>query len=49
MNYLHTPHTKIFRQFVNFRFIFLKIAASLFGLSLIVYHLQLLFRRAAFS
>ena len=36
MNYLHTPPTKIVRQFVNFRFIFPKMAASLFGLSLIV-------------
>ena len=36
MNYLHTSPTKIVRQFVNFRFIFPKMAASLFGLSLIV-------------
>ena len=36
MNYLHTPPTKIVRQFVNFRFIFPKMAASLFGLSLMV-------------
>ena len=36
MNYLHTPPTKIVRQFVNFRFIFPGMAASLFGLSLIV-------------
>ena len=36
MNYLHTPPTKIVRQFVNFRFILPRMAASLFGLSLIV-------------
>ena len=45
MNYLHTPPTKIVRQFVNFRFKFPKMAVSLFGLSLMYYHLQLLFRR----
>ena len=36
MNYLHTPPTKIVCQFANFRFIFPKKAAHLFGLSLIV-------------
>ena len=36
MNYLHTPPTKTVRQLVNFRFIFPKMAASLFGLPLIV-------------
>ena len=36
MNYLHTRPTKIVRQFVNFRFILPKMAASLFSLSLIV-------------
>ena len=36
MNYLHTPPTKIVRKFVNFRFILPKMAASLFGLCLIV-------------
>ena len=36
MNYLHTRPTKIVLQFVNFRFILPKMAASLFSLSLIV-------------
>ena len=36
MNYLHTPPTKIVRQFVNFRFTLSQMAAYLFGLSLIV-------------